>query len=130
MRKIIVLVISIFILMISIAVGGCADKNVKVVKSGRFTGYPNVTVGEAFEKFFVNGKWESFKTANNQQIVEFNGEAKFRHLPAKYTLQFKVNGENFEFYTMAINDQTQSKFVSLIALEAIMNDVRRETASK
>ena len=123
MRKSIFSVLLILILAIAMAISGCADKNVDVVKNGKFDSYPNITVGEAFGKFFTNGKWESFKTSDNQQVVEFKGDATWQNMPANITLQFKVYEQGFEFYTMAVNNQPQSRFVSVLVLDTIMQDV-------
>lgn len=54
--------------------GGSLDKDVRIVKTGHFYAAQNITVGDAFDKFFANTKWKS-SVSGNTHYVYFEGDA-------------------------------------------------------
>jgi len=57
----------------SAAEGKPAMDYVAVVRGGIITGYPDSTIGKAFEAAFSSFEWRSTETANGAQVVNFTG---------------------------------------------------------
>lgn len=125
--------LTILILFIGIVVSGCKfeeidfiskilpdDGYVKIVKNGVMREYSDVKVGKAFDDFFENGTWHSFKTVDNQRVVEFSGKANWNDKPAKFKFQFIVDGNTFNLYAVSINDLEQNMFVNMMILNEIL----------
>ena len=111
MKKSLKLIISIIIVIFSLVLSGCYDKNVRTVREGSVINHPNTKIGDAFDNFFHNGKWKSFKSRENDEVVEFTGNAFLYNKPADFKLQFIVKGNNFELYTTSINGKNNNVFL-------------------
>ncbi|WP_251444041.1 hypothetical protein [Veillonella intestinalis] len=94
------------LLSILLLVGGCGyDDNVKVVRNGNFYDYPNIPIGEAFDDFFEDSKWESFTSDDNRIIVDFKGKCLYNDKKANVHMQFTLyNNQSFEVTYSSIND--------------------------
>ena len=66
--------IAIFSIIILLT-NGCGN-SVNSVKGGALTGREQTTIGNAFDAFFNEPKWELKESANKTQFVEFTGKAK------------------------------------------------------
>ena len=119
---------------------------IELVREGAFNSNPNVKIGNAFDQFFKDGQWHSFKTANGDQVVEFNGNFSLKDKPemlvllselydvvtlvkiskeptkeesVKMTMQFVINGQNFNVQHMEINGVVMNN----LAINAIVNTI-------
>ena len=103
--------LAIMLTTLTLMTAGCGDdKNVTLVKKGTMQMEPNIEIGKAFDKFFGNPKWKSFKSTDNQQIVEFNGDCTWNDRPAKCKMQFIIlNNERFELHYVGINGNDMTK---------------------
>lgn len=115
------LIICTIILVFSLILSGCYDKNVLTVREGSLTRYPNVKIGDAFDSFFSDGQWKSFTSTENDEVVEFNGKAFWDNKPADYKFKFLVKGNSFELYTTSVNGNISNPFLSAIIMTKIMN---------
>lgn len=127
--------------------GGKFPPDVYVVREGSFAINPSVKVGDAFDQFFTNGKWNYFKSTNNERIVEFAGEFMLSEhpdlmfmqlytgnlevlkknsdkVPAKIGIQFVLDGANFNIRHMEINGVTMDNFTILTMVEKIVNSYK------
>lgn len=79
LSKIIELVVAVILLVVvgfsTLSSGGTGDKYVQLVKSGTLDGYPQMTVGEAFDGFLSDPKWESGLSDDNVRFVNVKGGA-------------------------------------------------------
>ena len=119
---------------------------IEFIREGAFNLNPNVKVGSAFDQLFTNGHWSSFKTANNDQVVEFTGYFSLKDKPemlvllsdlynvstlvriskeptkeqaAKMLIQFVINGQNFNIQHMEINGIVMND----LAITSIVNTI-------
>ena len=109
MKKIYAAVLLIIVMCI---LAGCGDddKYVSMVKNGSMELAPNIKIGRAFDKFFGNPKWKSFKATDGRRIVEFNGECTWNGKDAKCCIQFIITGtEHFELGAVQINDVNMNR---------------------
>ena len=121
MKKSMRLIICTIILVFSLILSGCYDKNVLTVREGSLTRYPNVKIGDAFDSFFSDGQWKSFTSTENDEVVEFSGKAFWDNKPADYKFQFLVKGNSFELHTTSVNGNISNPFLSAIIMTKIMN---------
>lgn len=107
--------LTIMLTVLALMTAGCGDdKNVTLVKTGTMQMEPNIEIGKAFDKFFANPKWKSFKSTDNQQIVQFDGDCTWNDRPAKCTMQFIIlNNTNFELHYVGINGNGTTKLEGL-----------------
>ncbi|MCJ2164690.1 MULTISPECIES: hypothetical protein [unclassified Pseudodesulfovibrio] len=56
-----------------LALAGCFQNDVDLVKDGTMNGYPTTTIGPAFDASFDGPKWEAFETDKKVRVVEFSG---------------------------------------------------------
>lgn len=85
----------------------------------------SVTIEDAFESFFENGKWSTYKEEDYSYVV-FNGVCEYlgERVDAKVT--FKITGENFCVDSLDINGQTQNNIILYSLLTAIYEDYQEE----
>ncbi len=104
-----VLIIVGIVLIIGVILGlfNSNSSPVDLVKNGTFNDYPKITVGKAFDKFFANPKWSSFKE-DNSQIVEFKGNASLDEKPVTLEMQFEVKNNGFNVIWFAIDGEDQT----------------------
>ncbi len=53
---------------------GFGNSDVSIVKNSTMNGYPNTTVGKAFEASFDNTTWEAFESKKGERVVQFTGK--------------------------------------------------------
>ena len=117
---------SISALLIITLFTGCGgyDEDVMTIRDGHFDAYPNVSIGKAFDQFFADGEWESFKSTTNETIVEFRGSCKWNDMPAKLRMQFTVTGQRFEVNYFAINGNAVTVLEGTASIEKILSEYR------
>ncbi len=97
-------ILAVLMVMLSAIISGCGyDDNVMRVREGHLNIAPTVPVGKAFDKFFANGEWKSFKSTEGETVVEFTGDCSWYNAPAKMTVQFTIKGDEFEIHYVGIN---------------------------
>lgn len=102
-----------------------SDNYVSMVKEGHLKSFSKTeTVGEAFDDFFANPKWESFKSEDDERIVEFNGECEYLGDEVKVCIQFEVDvdDESFEISYADIDGEKMSELEMLGLLEAVYDE--------
>ena len=79
--------------LLLLAFVGCGNNPIGLVKNGTLNDYPSVTIGDAFDVSFTDGKWETFETDKKQTVVEFTGIVS-RELSKKFEVNLITsNGE-------------------------------------
>lgn len=99
------------------------DKYIEAVKEGYMVGYEDVEIGDAFDKFFINEKWDSYKLKNGKHVVEFSG-TRAGNKEVKAIIKFVVDAdaEEFELSSVRINGEKYDRFTSLIAVQCILEE--------
>lgn len=114
------------VLMIAGAVGGAgkADKYIAAVTEGTLNGFPDKTIGEAFDDFFDDPEWKSFTDEKDRIIIEFNGGCTWYDEEANCCIQFEVDedGEDFEIFYADIDEETLNDFEIVEILEVIYEE--------
>ena len=116
------LMISIFVVTFFTGCGESYDKNVMTVRNGAVYAYTDVPIGKAFDYFFSDGKWKSFKTDDKETVVEFNGNCTWYNSPAKIKIQFILDGEEFQVNYVGINGVD----LDTIEIDGIMEKILSE----
>ena len=78
--------------MLGFVFAGCGNNPIDLVKKGTLNDYPSVTIGDALEVSFSDGKWETFETDKKELVVEFTGKVS-KKLSRKIEL-FILTAEN------------------------------------
>lgn len=118
---VIVLVLAV---MVTLSSGGRGDKYVQLVRDGTLEAYPQMTVGEAFNGFLSNPKWESARSDDEVRFVNVTGGILYYGEEAKIVVQFIVDEENesFQYYACEINNIPQNNLVVWGLFETIHGD--------
>lgn len=116
-------VMAALLLLVTALVAGCGnDKYVEIVREGSFASHPNIKIGDAFDQFFANEKWESFESDSGQRIVDFKGRLQYKGEDADYHMQFEVDKKNnFEVKYAAINDKPLNLLFYNALIEKVMD---------
>lgn len=130
LSKIIELIAAVILLVIIAATtlsssgGTSSDDYVQMVKSGTLNGYPQMTVGEAFDGFMGNPKWESGLSDNDIRFVNVTGKILYYDEEVELAVQFIVDEKNetFKYNACEINDVPQNNLAFWGILEAIYDD--------
>lgn len=129
MTKIIELVVACILLVAAIAYAvsfssGGGDKYVQLVRGGILDGYPQKTVGEVFDDFLDNPKWESGVSEDGERFVNVKGRILYFDKEAELAVQFIVDEKNgtFQYNACEIDGAPQNNFVFWNLLESIYND--------
>lgn len=78
------------------------------VRNAYLTQYSEtVTVEDAFDNFFDNGKWSTYKE-NDYSYVTFTGACEYLGERADVKITFKITGENFLVERLDVNGTTQN----------------------
>ena len=128
LSKIIELVSAVIVLVLAVMVtlssGGRGDKYVQLVRDGTLEAYPQMTVGEAFNGFLSNPKWESVRSDDEVRFVNVSGGIIYDDEEAEIVVQFIVDEENesFQYYACEINNIPQNNLVVWGLFETIYGD--------
>lgn len=80
-----------------------------------------ITIEEAFDNFFGNEKWSTYKDESYEYVV-FSGVCQYNEEPADIRITFKITGENFLVDSMDINGVEQNDLITALMLEKIYGD--------
>lgn len=83
----------------------------------------NVTIEDAFDNFFDNGKWSTYK-AEGYSYVVFTGSCEYMDDKADVRVTFKITGENFIVDSLDINGQEQNDLMLYGLLSAVYDDFK------
>ena len=129
LSKIIELVVAVILLVVvgfsTLSSGGTGDKYVQLVKSGTLDGYPQMTVGEAFDGFLSDPKWESGLSDDNVRFVNVKGGALYFGEEAELAVQFIIVDEkegSFQYNACEVDGTPQNNLVFWGLLETIYGD--------
>jgi predicted nucleic acid-binding Zn-ribbon protein len=93
----------VFAIIIYIAKG---DSSVNTVKNSSFVAYPDKTIGKAFDDFFTNTKWDSYKKGG-KTYVKFTGKYTTGKSSKKAQIIFKFSDDdNFQVESMTMDGDT------------------------
>lgn len=74
-----------------------AQRAMKIVHEGSFYQYPNTTVKDAFDSYFIDPEWEYFESTNDNHVIEFKGKCYFNNELVEILVQFTVDVDNETF---------------------------------
>lgn len=80
-----------------------------------------VTIEEAFEDFFANEKWSTYKSEGYSYVV-FTGTCEYFGKQADVRVTFKITGESFIVDNLDINGKTQNDLILYSLLSAVYED--------
>lgn len=81
----------------------------------------SITIEDAFENFFDNGKWTKYNLGG-YTYVAFTGTCRYYDEQADVRVVFKITGKNFIIDSLDINGRTQSNLVLYGLLSAVYED--------
>ena len=92
------------------------------VRNAYLTQYSDeVTIEEAFDNFFSNGKWSTYKSEGYSYVV-FTGTCEYNNEPSDARITFKITGERFNLDSLDINGEEQNDFVLALMLAKVYED--------
>ncbi len=124
-KKIIELIVGVILVVVvvyyALSSGGTGDKYIQIVKDGTLDAYPQMTVGEAFDGYLDNPKWESGLSEDKQRFVNVKGGILYAEKEAEIVVQFFVNekDDSFKYNACEINGLPQTNIVVLGLFENI-----------
>lgn len=81
----------------------------------------SVTIEDAFDNFFDNGKWTKYNL-EGYTYVAFTGTCRYYDGQTDVRIVFKITGKNFIIDSLDINGRTQSNLVLYGLLSAVYED--------
>lgn len=104
--------IGIIVLLVIIILSSTFRKPGRDVRESYLDYYSNsVTVEEAFDSFFENGKWSEHKE-NGDTYVVFSGVCWYLDEKVNVKIRFKIQDDYFYFANMEMNGEPQSDIIS------------------
>lgn len=92
------------------------------VRNAYLTQYSDkVTVEDAFDHFFANGKWSTYKSEGYSYVV-FTGTCEYNGAPADAQITFKITGEHFTVDRLDINGAEQNDLILALFMAKIYED--------
>lgn len=92
------------------------------VRDSHFSQYSDrVTIEEAFDNYFSNGKWSTYKSEGYKYVV-FTGSCMFADEPADARIVFKITGQQFRADSLEINGVD----MGALMLASLLDDVYEE----
>jgi len=89
------------------------------VRNAYMTEYSeSVTVEEAFEDYFADGQWSTYKDRGDPYVV-FNGTCELLGVPVDVKLTFKITGKHFTIDRLEVNGVEQNDFMLYRLLESV-----------
>ena len=101
--------------MLVVAVFGVND--IDSVKNACPNRYPDISYGEAFDNYFIDGQWSNPK--NN--VVRFQGDFNYNNNNAIMKIQFVIKKDKIKVAYMSINGARQDSSYANLLLEQIFN---------
>lgn len=101
-----------------------SDKYVQMVKNATLEAYPQKTVGDAFDGYLKNPKWESGVSEDGTRCVNVTGKILYYEKETDITVQFIIENDktgSFSYNACELNGVPQNDFFVLGLLEDIYN---------
>lgn len=116
-----IMIVSSYLLLSLFNGSGSSNKEIELVRSGILEDYPQKTVGEAFDGYLSNTKWESGVTADGRIFVNVVGGGWILEQPAEFKVQFMVDTDvgTFKYYSCEVNGTPLSRLLVLGLLENV-----------
>ena len=109
----------IVILVIASLSGGNGD--VQRVRNAHFKSYSTtITIGEAFEDFFVDTEWTSYDKGEDEYI-KFSGECTWNNKDAEMSIIFKLDGDYFFIDEIIL--YAEDKRITSLSEEYVLNTI-------
>ncbi len=92
------------------------------VRNAYMTEYSeSVTVEEAFDDYFADGQWNTYKDKGDPYVV-FTGTCELLGVPVDVKLTFKITGKHFTIDRLEVNGVEQNDFMLYRLLESVYED--------
>lgn len=127
LKKSIISILIVIVVLIVIGMFSDSPDNeyVMSVKNGSFDSYPEILIGDAFDSFFTNSKWDYFVSDEGENVVEFTGGCEFDGEKVKALIQFKLDEEGgFEATYFSMNNVSQNLLMMSGMIEAVMENYK------
>ncbi len=112
------------------SISSIADSaEVKQVKSGTMLLCPLHTVDQLVNGFMGAPSWTSGISTDKEVFVNVIGEIKYAGKPARAMMQFFIDGNNFSFNALEINEVPMAKLVGIGILNKMCDGVSTTTQS-
>ena len=99
-------------IILAIALYSMMYKSGRAVRDAYLDYYSSsVTVGDAFDSFFENGKWSEHKE-NGDTYVVYTGDCWYLDERVNVKIRFRIGDDCFYFANMEMNGQPQSDIIS------------------
>lgn len=94
------------------------------VKNGKLSGYPNKTVGDAFDDFLSGPVWQEFTADSGEHVVQVKGKCLYMEETVTLCVQFVLDDDDdtFSLYTVTLNDIPQNRLTQLGLLSAVYDE--------
>ena len=113
-------VASIFLLIILVtSADSAASSHLSTVRDGSLYVCPERTLGELAEATMANPSWEAILADDGNYYVNLTGGITRNGIPVSSLIQFKIVGDEFEFYAMEINGEPQGDLMALQVIELL-----------
>lgn len=131
-KKIIIgIVIVIAAIFVIGSIGGSSSNNkyVDFVKNGYPNAYPEITYGQAFNRFFSDPAWKHFKSEEDENIVEFTGGCIYQDSEVTATIQFTLaeDDDTFEISYCDFNGVPQIPLMTNALVAKAFDDYGSDT---
>ena len=89
------------------------------ISQSYFTDYSsNVTIGDAFDKFFPDGEWKDYKDGI-QEYVDFRGTADYNEVTSTVVFTFWLSKDSFQIDSVKVDNREISPF----EIESILQSI-------
>ncbi len=99
-KKLEVVVVMVVVVVIIVSIVR-SNSPVNTVKNGALQDYPKKTVGTAFDGFFSDTNWKSYKE-NGNKYVQFTGDCMLGSETVEAKVVFRLNGDEFYLESMRV----------------------------
>lgn len=108
-------------------IAGCGyDEYVTSVREGSFKSYPNIAIGDAFDQYFDDGEWKSFKSKDGERVVEFNGVTEGRKKDLKVKIQFIIyKDDTFKIHYVSWDGKSVGPLLYMAMIDDIMDSYKK-----
>lgn len=105
--------------------GSGSDKYVRMVKTATVEAFPQKTVGDAFDDYLKNPKWESGQSEDGTRFVNVSGKILIYGKETDIVVQFEIEDEKagiFSYHACELNGVPQNDLFVWGLMEAIYNE--------
>lgn len=92
-----------------------------LVKESDLYKYEGTSIGQAFDKYFIDPQWTYFESIEGDHVVEFTGKHYYDNEIADILVQFTVNLEDLSFY-VNYKEKNQNFMIDSVWID-LLNDI-------